>query len=429
MALFSARSFQINNPAALGTGCGKCRLHKTCRSPKMEPYGDGSSGLMFIGESPGDGEDKLNTPLVGMSGKMLDGYLRQEGIEPETIIKLNAVACRPTEARDPTGMEIEACRGRVFAAIEKYKPKVIVPLGMVALESLIGHRWPKKKDEKQSGLGSMSRWFNWNIPDRQTKCWIIPNYHPAYILRTRKENKDGSEPPNPAAELWFETGIQNAVDHLAIQMPHFKDEESCVEILTDDNTCAALLQRIWSEEPFIVFDYEGSGLKPYRKGHRIWYIGIAYGPNKAICFPTQGMKKSLSIFRQMMSDSTLGKIAHNMMYEDLWTRERLGVQVEGWVLDTIQSAHIIDQRPGITGLKFQTYVQSGLIDYSSHINEYLATPLNAAEADMGANGFNRISLAPPKQVMMYCGIDCIGTYRLALHHGELLHLDFMNVPF
>ena len=66
MALFSARSFQINNPAALGTGCGKCRLHKTCRSPKMEPYGDGSSGLMFIGESPGDGEDKLNTPLVGM---------------------------------------------------------------------------------------------------------------------------------------------------------------------------------------------------------------------------------------------------------------------------------------------------------------------------------------------------------------------------
>ena len=422
MALFSARSFQINNPAGLGTGCGKCRLHKTCRSPKMEPYGDGSSGLMFIGESPGNLEDELNTPLVGPSGKMLEAYVQAEGINPETIIKLNAVACCPPDMRDPTGIEIESCRGRVWTAIEKYKPKVIVPLGMVALETLIGHRWPKKKDEKESGLGSMSRWFNWAIPDRQTKCWIIPNYHPAYIMRTRRNSRDGSEPPNPAAELWFENGIQNAVDHLDIPMPKFKDEESCVEVLDNEKDVVAALAEC-ATAPFVVIDYEASGLKPYRDGHRIWYIGVATGPDRAFCFPTEGMRIALRAFRNMMTDPRIPKIAHNMMYEDLWTRERLGVQTQNWVLDTIQSAHILDQRPGITGLKFQTYVQSGLIDYSSHISEYLSTPLNAAEAEMGANGFNRISLAPPKQVMIYCGVDCIGTYRLALHHINKLGLE------
>lgn len=429
MALFSARSFKINNPAGLGTGCGKCRLHRTCNSPKMEPYGDGSSGLMFIGESPGEKEDDLNIPLVGPSGRMLEASIRDAGIDPETVVKLNAVSCHPPDGRDPTGMEIDSCRGRVWAAIEKYKPKVIVPLGLTALESLIGHRWPKKKDEKETGLGSFSRWFNWNIPDRQTKCWIIPNYHPAWVLRKRKKSRkeDQEEPPNPAAELWFEEGMQNAIRHLDIPMPVFKDEESCVEIITDEKYIVAALAEC-ATAPFIAFDYEGSGLKPYRKGHRIWYIGIATHENRAFVFPTEGMTTALRAYRNMMADKRVLKVAHNMMYEDLWTRERLGVQVEGWTMDTIQSAHILDQRPGITGLKFQTYVQSGLIDYSSHVSEYLSTPLNAQEAEMGSNGFNRISLAPPKQAMLYCGIDCIGTFRLALHHAKLLGIDLQR-PF
>lgn len=429
MGFFSARDFKINNPAALGTGCGKCRLHRTCKSPKMEPYGEGRAGIMFIGEAPGETEDDVGIPFIGKSGKMLDWHLRNQGLDPEyDIVKLNAVACRPPENRDPTGIEIENCRGRVWGAIEKYKPKVIVPLGINAMESLIGHRWPKKKDEKESGLGTITRWFNWSIPDRQTKCWIIPNYHPAYILRTRNSrDRDRDEPPNPAAEIWFETALRNAIDHLDIPFPHFKDEESLVEIIEDEKHLIATLSEC-ATTPLMVFDYEASGLKPYRQGHRIWYIGVATSEDRAFVFPTEGMRTGLRVYRNIMADKRVPKCAHNMMYEDLWTRERLGVQVEGWVLDTIQSAHILDQRPGITGLKFQTYVHTGLIDYSSHVSEYLSTPLNDKEAEMGANGFNQISLAPPKQVMTYCGIDCIGTFRLALEHARLLKLD-LQYPF
>lgn len=421
MAFFTARDFQIKNPAALGMGCGKCKLFRDCTTPKMEPVGEGKAGLMLIGDYPTKADDKHGAPFLGESGAMLKECLRDLGLDPyEDTVMLNAINCCPKDKKKSYATEVENCRGRVWGVIEKYKPKVIMPLGMLAIESLIGHRWPKKKDEKDTGLGSIERWFNWAIPDRQTKCWIIPNYSPARIYRDTY-----GEYSNPASMLWFEKCLRKANKHLDMLMPKYKDEESCVEIITDDDRCYDTLCYIQQDFNLIAFDYEGSGLKPYREGHRIWYIGIAYGPDNAIVFPTHGMRRSLRKFREIMENPNMRKIAHNMMYEDLWTRERLGVQVQGWELDTMLASHVLDQRPGIVGLKFQTYVRTGLIDYSSHISEYLSTPLNKHEADMGDNKFNQISLAPPKETMIYCGIDCIGAFRLALEVAKELKIDLV----
>jgi DNA polymerase len=416
MSLFSSKTFKINNPAALGKGCGKCQLFRHCNSPKMEPYGECREGLMIIGEAPGQNEDDKGIPFIGKSGQHLDHALRKLGIDVDVdAVKLNAVSCHPNGNRTPNGVEIDACRGRVWSNIEKYKPKVILALGMTALESLIGHRWPKKKDDKETGLGSMARWFNWAIPDRQTNCWIVPCYHPAYILREHEST--------PAADVWFERALKNAIKHLSIPFPDYKDEEACVEIITDPEIIRKRLLDISYGINLIAYDYETTGLKPYREGHKIWYVGIATGPDEAICFPTAGSREAMRVFRAMMTRPTLGKIAHNIAFEDLWTRERLGVQVQGWRMDTIQAAHVLNQTSGISGLKFQTYVRTGLIDYSSHISDYLSTPLNKEEEKYGDNKFNQISLAPPDEVMKYCGIDCIGTFRLAIQVAKELKID------
>lgn len=396
LGFFESKDFKISNPTAMGDGCGKCRLYRKCQTPKMKPFGKGEKGIMFIGEAPGSDEDKQGKPLVGLSGKFLSTKLKKFGLDPETdIVKLNALACRPPEGHKITGIEIYACRSRVWKAIEKYKPKVIVPLGMAAIECLIGHRWYNEK----SGFGTITQWRNWAIPDRDLKCWIVPSYHPAFILRTM--DKVG------AAEVIFERDIKKAVEHLDKPLLTWKDERDCIEILTKTTAIAKRLQMIKSGN--ITFDYESTGLKPYNKGQEITHLGIATSENDAFCFPMETNTPVMRELKRIFSDSNIGKIAQNLMFEDLWTREYLGTQVQGWKSCTMQSSHVLDHRKGITPLKFQAYVRTGLIDYSSSITPYLK---GVDVDDYGANAINRIYDAPPQKVMEYCAIDCLVTYRL-----------------
>lgn len=413
LGFFKSTDFKINNPAALGMGCGKCALHRKCNTPRMKEFGKGEKGIMFLGEAPGLNEDERGLPLIGKAGQLLNKYCRKYGLDPENdIVKLNAISCRPPKGREPTNREIDYCRGRVWSLIEKYKPKVIIPLGMSAMYSLLGHRW--HTTDKEGGLGSMSRWRGWQIPDRDTKCWIVPCNHPAYVL-----HMDG----NPAVEQIFSQDLKKAIQAATMPLPNWKNERECVEVLTNEDDIVQFLESVLqSEKPLLSIDYETTGLKPYREGHKIWYVGIADSQDHAVCFPTIGNKKAVRLYRKICAKKSIKKIAHNLMFEDLWTRERLGVQMQGWRMCTMQTAHVLDHRPGIAGLKFQAYVRMGLVDYSSHIHPYLCCSEKEDEL-YGSNGFNNIDKAPAKEVMIYCGIDCITTYRLAMLQAKDLNME------
>lgn len=409
LGFFSSKDFKINNPASLGIGCGKCRLFKSCQTPKMPPHGEGRRGLLLIGEAPGENEDVRGIPFIGKSGQLLNRWLREYGIEPEVdAVKTNAVCCRPEKNRTPTPQEIEACRGRLWKTITDMKPKAILTFGLVPLQSLIGHRW-----FDDGGLGAMSRWRGWTIPDHDTNCWICPTYHPAYVLRQER---------NPVFEKVFAEDIKNAIRHLNKPLPAFCNTEGNVKVLTQDEDIVPHLERMLERKWTLVFDYETTGLKPFNEGHRIWYIGIADSLSSAICFPTAGNKKALRLWRRICADDQIGKIAHHAHYEDLWSRERLGVQVEGWKLCTMETAHVLDQRKGVCGLKFQAYVKTGVVDYSSNISPYLK-PTDANKKKYGDNAINQIHAAPPQQTMLYCGMDCLNTYQLAIEQCRELGID------
>ena len=83
------------------------------------------------------------------------------------------------------------------------------------------------------------------------------SYLRATEKKKKKKNKreDQEEPPNPAAELWFERGMRNAIKHLDIPMPYFKDEESCVEIITNPEQLRKRLLDISFKENLIVIDF------------------------------------------------------------------------------------------------------------------------------------------------------------------------------
>jgi len=132
-------------------------------------------------------------------------------------------------------------------------------------------------------------------------------------------------------------------------------------------------------------------------------------------------RKEVQPFIDLLANQNIGKIAQNMKFEDTWSAVRLRQPVENWVWDTMLAAHILDNRVGVSGLKFQTYVQLGVIDYASEVTPYLK-----AVDNKNANALNKImelvELPGGKEKLMkYCGYDAINEYRISVLQRELIY--------
>jgi len=147
--------------------CTKCELHK---SKKNYVPGEGSinPNIMFIGEGPGETEDNFGRPFIGKAGQLLDRLITKMGYSRETVFIGNIVKCRPPGNRDPLKAEVEACLPYLVRQIEILSPKVIVCLGKVAMNKLLGTDY--------SIMRERGKQFEFQgIP-------VLPTFHPSYIL-------------------------------------------------------------------------------------------------------------------------------------------------------------------------------------------------------------------------------------------------------
>ncbi len=150
--------------------CTKCPLHE---SKKNYVPGEGclNPDILFIGEAPGETEDSFGKPFIGNAGQLLDKLIARMGYTRETVFIANIIKCRPPNNRDPLVEEVAACKPYILNQIKILKPKVIVCLGRVALNNLLGQNF-QITHERGKVLD-----FN-GIP-------VVPTYHPAYILRQK----------------------------------------------------------------------------------------------------------------------------------------------------------------------------------------------------------------------------------------------------
>ncbi len=117
--------------------CEQCKLCKT-RTNVVFGVGNESADLMFVGEAPGEEEDKSGLPFVGRSGNLLSNMLDKcLGLTRDDVYIANVVKCRPPENRDPEPDEVLACIDYLMRQIDLVKPKVVVPLGRVAAQTLL----------------------------------------------------------------------------------------------------------------------------------------------------------------------------------------------------------------------------------------------------------------------------------------------------
>ena len=129
--------------------------------------------ISFLGEAPGQDEDKSGRPFIGRAGKVLDSFLASCNLNREDVYILNICKCRPPSNRAPLIEEANNCRPFLELQLQVLKPKFIICLGATASQNLL------KTEEKISALRGQI--FKCDIEGVDAK--VICTYHPAYVLR------------------------------------------------------------------------------------------------------------------------------------------------------------------------------------------------------------------------------------------------------
>ena len=119
-------------------GCERCPDLVASRNRIVDGTGPADADIVFVGEAPGANEDEEGEPFVGRSGDVLDDALRDAGLAREDVRITNCVRCRPPDNRDPHTAELENCRGYLERELDLLDPELIVTLGKVPGEHLLG---------------------------------------------------------------------------------------------------------------------------------------------------------------------------------------------------------------------------------------------------------------------------------------------------
>jgi uracil-DNA glycosylase len=161
--------------------CHGCDLW---RNAAQTVFGEGPSDaqLMFVGEQPGDQEDKAGRPFVGPAGRIFDQALEQVGIDRSSVYVTNAVKHFKWQPRGkrrihqkPNAAELAACRPWLDAELTVVQPRVLVCLGATAAQALLGRAF---RVTKQRGTPV----------DSPLAEVVMATIHPSAILRA--EDRD-----------------------------------------------------------------------------------------------------------------------------------------------------------------------------------------------------------------------------------------------
>jgi uracil-DNA glycosylase family 4 len=336
-SFFSSAKVDRSAPSRGLPQCGSCGLSKKCESPKLPVVGDGGKGVLFVMDAPGDREDRRGEGFVDKNSTFLRRVLTNLGFDLEDDGWATYGVICPTNTK-VTSAEAKYCRPNIVKTIRELKPKVIVPMGPVAVASAI------ELDERPWPSG----------------------------------------PPD-----WAQT------------VRRVLDTAEAAEWLLD-----VANRKIGA----VAWDYETNSLKPDADEAEIASCAVTYGtnrPEETIAFPWHG--EVISAMSKLLR-SPIPKIGANLKFEDRWTRAKLGHRVRNWVWDTVLAAHALDNRQGITSVKFQAFVRLGVPIWNEKIEPYLKS--------QGDSKLNRIRQLDVMDLLLYNGLDAVYEFEVATSQIE-----------
>jgi uracil-DNA glycosylase len=182
-------------------GCLACELGEPAT---QTVFGDGpeTARIVFVGEQPGDQEDRKGEPFVGPAGKLLDRALGDAGIDRRDAYVTNAVKHfrftvkgKRRIHQTPGPEHMRACRPWLEAEFAVLKPEVVVCLGATAAKTLISPSFRITKER-----GQLMPWTPPGVDAARTgdddadeaapyQMWMLATAHPSAVLRVPDENR------------------------------------------------------------------------------------------------------------------------------------------------------------------------------------------------------------------------------------------------
>jgi uracil-DNA glycosylase family protein len=196
---FLPETLSLDGLRDAAAGCKGCHLWEVGR---QTVFGEGSPGaeIMFVGEQPGDQEDRIGRPFVGPAGRLFDQALEAAGINRSQTYVTNAVKHFKWKARGkrrihqkPSWAEMTACRPWLEAELKVVEPRVLVLLGATAAQSLLGRQFRVTQNRRK-------------LVESDLAEAVTATIHPSAILRGEPEERE-SELATFVDDLRFVKGL------------------------------------------------------------------------------------------------------------------------------------------------------------------------------------------------------------------------------
>ena len=357
----------------------------------MKVTGKGKKGILIINEFPSRTDDATGKYLSGTSGKIFRKAFAKTNIDLENDCYVtSAINCY---TRTPNETHIQHCKIRLQKIINELQPRIIIPMGMLATKALLSEHLTGRI----TGI-KITEFFGKQIP--MGKYVVCPIHSPMYIQQY--------ESKKVLYNQWV-LQLKSAVDSVLRKAIQINSS------ITKDpvKACKWLKKALKAKE--VTFDYETTGIKPQREGHKIACMSIAFegaGGVVAYSFPNFKDVEFQLLWKRLMTSYEVGKIAHKIDFELGWTKTIMGYYPKNIIWDTCLASHCLDSGQK-TSLKFQSFVELGVIGYDSKVDNYI-TKTKQGEYDRGDNSFNKIEECPIDDLLYYNALDSFYSHILYL---------------
>jgi len=330
-------------------GCRACPLDKANNcTPKMPPDLGEQNGIYVLGDAPTEIGDEKGQPFGGPAGKLLGSLLRGA----DRFSYDNVIRDYDHYKDQPQWVAMECCRTLVTTSIERSKPRLIIGLGVLPLQWMLG---------SSDMVGLRGRLFAVKVGGHA--CWFMPTYHPSFIIEHAYE---GSEPLRSKLghclkfDLARASKLADELDPPEIDTPQsvragiqaFNGQSS-----TQLGQVLALISEA-RKAPEKAIDLETWPLRPYAVGAKVLTVAISFGKTNfsfAMDHDKAGWDdiaktKLKAALKDLLSDQTT-VIAHNTPFEVEWLISLLGrnsIFHDVWECTMMQS-HFLDERRGKRG--------------------------------------------------------------------------------
>ena len=350
------------------SNCRKCNLYKTSKAGihscvQINGTGNRTTNIMLVGEAP-EYKDIVEKKLfTGKAGIELRKSLHLIGIKEEDIFLTDIVRCRPPGNRQPTLQEISICSEYLIQEIKEIKPKVIGILGNSSCLFFL------KKDgiSKLRGIPVWNKTFN---------CWIVPMYHPNYIIRFSQRAKQRTE---------FLSDLKK-VKELSLSNLNLENniKDTKVILIKTIKQVKELTNLLLTKQEFS-FDTETTSLDPVKS--KILCVTFSVKPGTGIYLPFQDRRfwnsdskiEEVRSYLQIIFKSKINKIAHNGKFDfkQLFVKQIL---VNNLTFDTQVAAYLLDEE-GLQSLDYLTSIYTKMKEYKDIVRKYITGKIQIPDGE------------------------------------------------